>query len=320
MDLNNQNLMDILCQMEQDSDKNGTSYDCLVPISGGKDGTFILWYLRTHTSLRIQAFHIDNGFVADEALDNAKKICKHLDVDLIICQPAWKQLQLLYNELLTKMGEICIACEYMINIFPFIHAMDKGIPDIVWGLTPHQLETKHIFTGHKENDLSFYNDLVSYYQELFNGLFDSSERFGLIKQWFEFRNSSQKRTPRFLFPFYFMGYDAMEVEETIKKELGWKRSTNVGGTSSNCTINNLHIYLKMKLRGDKFYEEMLEKKRNNGEVIDSVVLEAMEVGDFDSYKTFLQELNISMDEKSLLESISSFNKSILLRKESNISQ
>jgi hypothetical protein len=319
MNIENKELLGVLEKVKNSS--NNEKYDCIVPISGGKDGTFILWYLRKYTNLNCVAYHIDNYYVADGARQNALNITKKLDVDLMIYRPAWNDTQKIYRELLTKMGEICVACEFMINFYPFIFAIEEKIPNIIWGLTPNQLKSKHITSGCQSTDFTFYTGMLSYYREIFNSLFDNELPKELDNKWFSINTRySDSDFPSFVFPFYYMGYDANELEDLIKKELHWERSADVGGSSSNCTINNLHICLKRALKGEGFYEEMLKKKKNNNEVTENVVTHALKNGEFSDYSCFLKDLDVSYTEQELLDKINSYKKGILLRKESNISQ
>ena len=110
------------------------------------------------------------------------------------------------------------------------------------------------------------------------------------------------------------------METIVTEHLDWKRGQDIGGTSSNCTINKLHIYLKRAIKGKEFYESMLENKRKVGEATDITVSHAMENCEFEDVRPFLDELGIFENERQLVQQIKTYKKSILLRKESNISQ
>ncbi len=56
-------------------------YDCLVPLSGGKDSTYAL-YLCTHVyHLKTLAVTLDNGYLSDAAKENIKSALACCDAD-----------------------------------------------------------------------------------------------------------------------------------------------------------------------------------------------------------------------------------------------
>lgn len=64
--------------------RKGKGYDCLVPTGGGKDSTYVLYYVVKELGLKPLAFSFDNGFIFDFATLNLKNICKKLSVDLVV--------------------------------------------------------------------------------------------------------------------------------------------------------------------------------------------------------------------------------------------
>jgi acyl-coenzyme A synthetase/AMP-(fatty) acid ligase len=63
--------------------QSNSDYDCMMLLSGGKDSTYALAKLK-ELGFRVLAYNFDNGFISEEALDNARKICNDLNVDLLI--------------------------------------------------------------------------------------------------------------------------------------------------------------------------------------------------------------------------------------------
>ena len=51
-----------------------SKYDCLVGVSGGRDSTFLLYYVKRVLNLRPLAVHYDNGFDSDISVSNILKI------------------------------------------------------------------------------------------------------------------------------------------------------------------------------------------------------------------------------------------------------
>jgi len=59
-------------------------YNCVIPISGGKDNTFILYYAVRILNLKPIAMNYDSDFQTRLAKENVKSICEKLNVPLII--------------------------------------------------------------------------------------------------------------------------------------------------------------------------------------------------------------------------------------------
>jgi hypothetical protein len=64
--------------------KKGRLYDVLVPLSGGKDSVYVLYYAKKMLKLKCLAVTFDNGFLSDHARKNIEKACTQLGVDHIL--------------------------------------------------------------------------------------------------------------------------------------------------------------------------------------------------------------------------------------------
>ena len=79
-DLSEKKIFDIANKIKKDG-KN-KKYDCIVGISGGRDSTFLLYYIKKILHLNPLAVHYDNGFDSDISVSNILKVCKKLNVEL----------------------------------------------------------------------------------------------------------------------------------------------------------------------------------------------------------------------------------------------
>ena len=59
-------------------------YDCVLGFSGGRDSSYLLYYLVTVLNLRVLAFAVDNGFIPEQTITNVERISNLLNVDLVI--------------------------------------------------------------------------------------------------------------------------------------------------------------------------------------------------------------------------------------------
>lgn len=76
----------------------GCAYDCILGLSGGVDSAYML-YLATQLGLRILAVHVDSGWNGDIAVENIRRMCSKLDVQLHVVkadETAMRELQRAY--------------------------------------------------------------------------------------------------------------------------------------------------------------------------------------------------------------------------------
>jgi tRNA(Ile)-lysidine synthase TilS/MesJ len=69
---------------------NEHPYDCLVPWSGGRDSTYVLYNYKMVRGykLKVLAFNYDNGFTSDQAKENIRRIahCSAWKLRKIACR------------------------------------------------------------------------------------------------------------------------------------------------------------------------------------------------------------------------------------------
>lgn len=58
----------------------GEKYDCIAPISGGRDSAFVLHQMVTKYNMRVHALTIDSGFILPEGLRNIERMVEILNV------------------------------------------------------------------------------------------------------------------------------------------------------------------------------------------------------------------------------------------------
>jgi hypothetical protein len=115
-------------------------YDCAVPVSGGKDSCYVLYYIVKKFGLKPLALFFDSGFTNAFAGGNVEKICRTLGVDLVTGRATEYRRELVREALLAsrhlgKFVRICGNCENNIRTFAINESVKRNIPFIVWGYT-----------------------------------------------------------------------------------------------------------------------------------------------------------------------------------------
>lgn len=117
-------------------------YNCIVPVSGGRDSAYALYYAKRVLDLKPLAVHNDNDFETEVATNNLEVITKSLNVPLIRISSKNHITRALIAEKF-KMNapfgaglvveQTCEACKYGFESASYSIARKKGIKVVIWG-------------------------------------------------------------------------------------------------------------------------------------------------------------------------------------------
>jgi hypothetical protein len=119
--------------------RKGAQYDCVVPVSGGKDSSYVLYYAKKKLDLRVLAVHYDHGFGVDLARKNIDTACKILEIPLIVVKVNIKNHKkmlkeiLLMSDIIGNFFNTCGNCETGIKMAAWNVAKKYQIPFILLG-------------------------------------------------------------------------------------------------------------------------------------------------------------------------------------------
>jgi hypothetical protein len=229
----------------------GTTYDVLVPASGGRDSTFVLYHAAKKCGKKVFALHFDNGFQVEQARINFLETVHRLGIDYTIAKskygfPEKIVRQAVKSALPFSLFDIttncCVACTYGYRAASYREAVFRGIPTILWGdsdaeaisFAYRQNRAKYLFSRR------FYNYLLfMVYTMLFQF------EFWIPKSRF-FHLGAPTYSGKDIVDLHFFDYiawDRREIKATIMEKLGW---TVPPGTISSwrfdCTIHNVVNY------------------------------------------------------------------------------
>jgi hypothetical protein len=90
--------------------KQHRPYDALVPLSGGKDSTYVLYLAAMKYNLKVLCFTFDNGFQSDVARWNIAEAVRKSGADHIVIRPDPSLSRELYKHFLRHTGLFCPVC------------------------------------------------------------------------------------------------------------------------------------------------------------------------------------------------------------------
>jgi len=260
---------------EVNTHKGNSPYDCPVPLSGGKDSTYILYYVVKGLGLKPLAVTYNSGYRTQLADENDKNACQALSVPLVeVHSPGKTQTHMLRigHKLSSKYGSpwgVCENCEPILRIITINTARKYHVPLVMWGSS--LIEKIVINRSTSKDDLS---NLVQQKNWLksFARLFKS-----LIKQPLKilehipyyFYNAVQRIRLRFplkyilnpfavpplskenprLIPFFdYITWNSIANVSILKRELGWRHPPGIE-SRFDCTLHCVGNLNRLKAWG-----------------------------------------------------------------------
>ena len=241
----------------------GNRYDVLIPLSGGVDSSATLIRVVENYNLKVLAFHNDHGFEDETATRNVRKLCKAMDVDLIISQQDlgfMKKLWRYTHEARSIELSSCFVCGGIIYANSLEIADRYNIPLVINGYSKGQVH----MMGDKRNALEAWTGLLSEFRKDGAFLKEFMQKLEPMKKQIVFKDKDDLMNelpygkilviPFFLFDFY--KTDKEELEGECIKRFDWKPvKYTYPSRTTNCPMVWLNTYVDKCKMGYSMYDE-----------------------------------------------------------------
>jgi len=237
-----------------DKYKSNSNYDCIIPVSGGKDSYFQTHYVTKVLGLKplLITYHGNNYLPEGER--NLLRMRKVFDVDHIIFRPS-KELLIKMNRLcFMKMGDMNWHAHCGIYTYPVQIAVKHKIPLIMWGEHgPTDLSGMYSMNDFVEMTAK---ERLEYSLRGFDWYDMISEEEGIREKdilWAKYPTDKEleENKIRGIYIGNYVNWDANKQVEIVKMEYNWKGSKKpferTYRTMSNLDDiheNGMHDYLK----------------------------------------------------------------------------
>lgn len=253
--------------------KGKGTYDCVVPLSGGKDSTYILYYVVKELGLHPLAVTYNSGYRTQLADENVKNTCQALSVPLVeVHSPGNTQTHLLrIGYKLSKKYDsywgVCENCEPILRIVTINAARQHHIPLVMWGSSllesivvkradsksedlSHLVQQKNwlgtisrLFTRLIKDPRKILDHIPYYY---YNAVQRIRLRFPLKYILNPFAVPPlTKANPRFI-PFYdYITWNSIANVALLERELGWKHPEGIE-SRFDCTLHCVGNLARLK--------------------------------------------------------------------------
>jgi 7-cyano-7-deazaguanine synthase in queuosine biosynthesis len=274
--------------------QNG-DYECIVCYSGGKDSTFLLMELKEQFDLKILAFTLNNGFMAEKTISNIRGIVKRLGVGHIMFEPKQDIVNKIFRaalkgdisypkELTAMLSPLCVTCQGMILASAFRLAVEKHIPLVFVGFTPGQYPDVSYENFLKSRSCIYFThsvykddppDIIKMIRDPIDETIGEEASSLYLKS--QYLNKGEEY-PHILFPFHTVfEYDEEAIYKRIEKE-GWQKPEDTDTCSTNCLINTLGNYNFIKEYGYHPYVAEISMMVRNGQLAYDRALQLEKVG------------------------------------------
>lgn len=222
------------------------SYDCLVPLSGGKDSVFLIHKLKTDYGLRVLA-HTTDINIGPIAWSNVHRAVEKLDVEHIVYRPSMAFYRKLFRWLMMNQESrgavhtISYAYGPLFESNALRTAVSLSIPLVFAGYSPGQPLPERMYYEFPRQSISEVDWAPPELRA--SGLFDDAD---LARFWNPANYPAGTTFPRYIAPYHAWPYNQDEIMSKVV-ELGLIDSKKKASpVYSNYPINWLLMYSDLK--------------------------------------------------------------------------
>lgn len=189
-------------------------YDCLVPISGGRDSAFVLYYAKKILKLNPLAVHFNNGFITKEALSNVHNMTTNLGVDFISHSISSSFLRKLMKLFFMENGEFCTPCNRGKKYVAKKFATENNINMVFLGFS-YAMDKNHITDDFNDN----FDRGEAIFNEVVKGKLTKEE----IEHYKEYLTLTDNTDPEIHMVHLpdMIDFDYHKINNVLTEELGW---------------------------------------------------------------------------------------------------
>lgn len=228
-------------------------YDCIVPISGGKDSTFQLHVITQVYGLRPLAVTFSHNWYTETGRDNLNNALERFNVDHIQFTPNRRLINKLARKSLVAIGDSCWHCHSGVGAFPLQIAVKYKIPLLIWGESVAEVSGRD----------SYENRILKFDRDYFTKVSAKVTAEQLACDEIPLNELAGFKLPKAeeveevgvvgLFLGDYIFWDDERQMEFVRDVYGWKEDevegTYKGYKSVECRMAGVHDYTKFVKRG-----------------------------------------------------------------------
>jgi hypothetical protein len=236
-------------------------YDAIVGLSGGKDSTYVAYYLKKEYDLKLLGLNYNIGYRSSYAVRNLELVTDNLGIDLLTIRPNRKFLRKLFAHFLRNRGEFCSVCNnlgYLIGAsLSWNQKLSLGFSPLMVGGWSKEYEFQD---GISVTSMQYFFENLT--QELLEELIiQPFIEKGVVSKFMQLKDPRQAQigTPdhkrlgdhamNFIQLPDYIEWNIREIPHVLSEELGWTHPPDVHESHFDCSLFPLKEYLKFKKYG-----------------------------------------------------------------------
>lgn len=234
----------------------GGQYDCIVPVSGGRDSAYVAYLARQELGLRPLGVNFDNGYRSPQAVANLEIMSQKLGMDLVTLKPAPDIIKKVFAHFFKTCGYFCVACDALgyatIGSFVAREARRTGHAPLVVGGWSRKYEYQ---PGLSVLSMKFFGETLRRDEALAAELRASPlvepavlDHFTEVDDIRQVSRVSGLGAKLIQLPDY-VDWDYARIETTLEKELGWDIPKDGREAHFDCRLAPVGEYLKCRKFG-----------------------------------------------------------------------
>ena len=236
-------------------------YDAIVGLSGGKDSSYVAYYLKKIYNLKILGVNYDIGYRSLYATQNLEMLTDKLEIDLLTIKPNGTFLKKLFAHFLREKGEFCSVCNnfgYLIMAsLSWNQKLSMGFAPLMVGGWSKKYEFQH---GVSVTSMKYFFDNLT--TELFEELIVQpfiEEK--VISCYMTLKDPRQAQIgteehkqlgdyamDMIQLPDY-ITWNIREIPHILSDELGWTHPNDVHESHFDCSLFPIKEFLKYRKYG-----------------------------------------------------------------------
>ncbi|MDD5571861.1 MAG: N-acetyl sugar amidotransferase [Bacteroidales bacterium] len=128
---------------------SGGNYDCILPLSGGKDSMFQAYVLTHVYGMKVLGVTFNHSWYSETGWYNLQNLLDVFNIDHVIFTPNRKLVNKLARKSLEAIGDSCWTCHSGPPAFVFRMAVAYKIPLLVWGESAADFSGKDSYKNQK---------------------------------------------------------------------------------------------------------------------------------------------------------------------------
>lgn len=142
--------------LDQAKENSGSGYDCVLPISGGKDSFYQAHVLVKIYGLKPLAVTFNQNWISETGFYNLQRCLEVFNLDHLQFTPARGLVNRLARKSLDAIGDACWHCHAGIGAFPLQVATRFKIPLLIWGESTAESSGKATFSCPHKFDRDYF--------------------------------------------------------------------------------------------------------------------------------------------------------------------